>query len=276
MLVQFPKKEEKMKIQKASGEIEIFNPKKIYKTMLQAGASRQLSQEIADEVRKRAREGTTTQKILEIILNRLKNHPGIRARYDLKRAVMSLGPTGFPFERYFADILKEHGYSVSVNNMVKGKRIIHEVDVIAKGKSKSFMIECKYHNEPGKPTKLQPAMYTYARFLDLREKLDQPWLVTNTKCSKDAKEYSKGVGLKVTSWKYPEKESLLELIETKKLYPITILKNIDTRTRQKLFQADIVLAKNLQNYTVAQLSKKTELSEKQIKKILNELSLILT
>jgi AF1548-like protein/ATP cone domain-containing protein/restriction endonuclease len=265
-----------MKIQKASGDTETFNPRKIYKTLIEAGAQRQLAQEIADQVRGKAREGITSQKILEIVLNRLKNHPGIAARYDLKRAVMSLGPSGFPFERYFADILKHHGYSVSVGNHVKGKRIMHEIDVIAKNKNKSFMIECKYHNEPGKPTKLQPAMYTYARFLDLTKRLDQPWLATNTKCSKDAKEYAIGVGLKVTSWRYPEKESLIKLIEAKKLYPITILKNIDNKTRNKLFQADIVLAKNLQNYTIAQIQEKTELSEKQIKRILNELSLVLS
>ncbi len=265
-----------MKIQKASGDTETFNPRKIYKTLVEAGASRGQAQEIADAVRKRAREGITTHKILEIVLGMLKNHPGIRDRYDLKRAVMSLGPTGFPFERYFADILKEYGYTVSINNIVKGKRITHEIDIIAKNKNKSFMIECKYHNEPGKPTRLQPALYTYARFLDLTKKLDQPWLATNTKCSRDAKEYAKGVGLKITSWRYPEKESLLKLIETKNLYPITILKSLDTKTKHKLFQADIVLAKNLQKYTVAQLSEKTELSEKQIKKILNELSLVLT
>lgn len=263
-----------MKIQKASGEIEIFNPRKIYKTLIETGASRGLAQEIADAVRKKAREGITTHKILEIILYKLKNHPGIRARYDLKRAIMSLGPTGFPFERYFADILKEHGYKTSVGNIVKGKKITHEIDILAE-KKKTYMIECKYHNEPGKPTKLQPALYTYARFLDLRKPMDQPWLATNTKCSRDAKEYALGVGLKITSWKYPEKESLLKLIETKKLYPITILKNLDTKTKHKLFEADIVLAKNLQNYTVAQLKEKTELSEKQIKKILNELNLVL-
>ena len=63
---------------------------------------------------------------------------------------------------------------------------------------------------------------------------------------------------------------------TNPLEAITILKNIDTKTKHKLFQADIVLAKNLQKYTIAQLQEKTELSEKQIKKILNELSLVLT
>jgi hypothetical protein len=266
-----------MKIIKASGETENFNSSKIYKTLIEAGASRGLAQEIADAVRKSAREGITTHKILEIVLNKLKNNPGVRARYDLKRAIMSLGPTGFPFERYFADILQEYGYSVEVGNHIKGKRIIHEVDISAKdNKNKKFMIECKYHNEPGKPTKLHPALYTYARFLDLGKKFDQAWLVTNTKCSKDAKQYALGVGLKITSWKYPEKESLLKLIMNKKLYPITILKSLDDKTKKKLFDMDIVLAKNIQNYTLAKICEKTELSEKKIKKILNELNLILS
>jgi hypothetical protein len=265
-----------MKIIKASGETEDFKPSKIYKTLIEAGADRGLAQEIADAVRKYAHEGITTHKILEIVLNKLKNNPGIKAKYDLKRAIMSLGPTGFPFERYFADILHEYDYNVSVGNHIKGKKIIHEVDITAKNnKNKRFMIECKYHNEPGKPTKLQPALYTYARFLDLRKNFDQPWLVTNTKCSKDAKQYALGVGLKITSWKYPEKESLIKLIMNKKLYPITILKTLDNNTKQKLFQMDVVLAKNLQNYTLAQLCEKTRLCEKKIKKILNELSLVL-
>lgn len=264
------------KVIKASGDKEDFNPRKIYKTLIEAGASRGLAQEITYAIRKKTHEGITTHKILEIVLSKLKNHPGIRDRYDLKRAIMSLGPSGFPFERYFADILKEYGYETSVGNMLKGKRIMHEVDIVAKDtKNKKYMIECKYHNEPGKPTKLQPALYTYARFLDLAKHFDQAWLATNTKCSKDAKAYALGVGLKITSWKYPEKESLIKLIEAKKLYPVTILKNLDTKSRHKLFQADIVLAKNLQKYTVSQLQEKTELSENQIRKILNELSLVL-
>lgn len=266
-----------MKIIKASGETEDFNPGKIYKTLIEAGASRSLAQEVTDTVRKRAREGITSHEILEIVLDKLKKYPGVRSRYDLKRAIMSLGPTGFPFERYFADILQEYGYSVSVGNHMKGKKIIHEVDILAKDKNnKKFMIECKYHNEPGKPTKLQPALYTYARFLDLSKNFDQPWLATNTKCSKDAKQYALGVGLKITSWKYPEKESLIKLIMEEKLYPITILKSLDDKTKQKLFQMNVILAKNLQNFTVAQLCEKTELSAKKIKKILNELNLVLS
>ena len=43
-------------------------------------------------------------------------------------------------------ILKEQGYSVKVGEIVKGKCVTHEVDVIALADHHHFMIECKYHN----------------------------------------------------------------------------------------------------------------------------------
>jgi len=186
---------------------------------------------------------------------------------------MALGPSGFPFEQFFGDILKNYGYEVNVGNFMKGKIIMHEVDIIAK-KEKSYMIECKYHNEPGTSTTLHPALYTYARFLDLRDKPDMPWLVTNTKCSLDAENYARGVGLKITSWNYPKNKSLQKLINLKKLYPITILKSISDSTKEKLFLSKIVIAKNLLNYSAENLMKKTDLSEKEINKILEEVRIV--
>jgi hypothetical protein len=97
---------------------------------------------------------------------------------------------------------------------------------------------------------LHPALYTYARFLDLKEPLDQPWLVTNTKCSNDAINYSKGVNLKITSWKYPQEESLLKLVDEKKLYPITVLNEIDNEIKEKLIKNKIILVKDLLNLPV--------------------------
>ena len=262
-----------MKVIKASGLEERFSPGKIYRTLLEAGSSGQLAWKVINVVKKKYHENITTQDILEIILNELKDFPEIRAKYDLKRAIMALGPSGFPFEQFFGDILKNYGYEVKVGNFMKGKIITHEVDIIAK-KEKSYMIECKYHNEPGTSTNLHPALYTYARFLDLRDKPDMPWLVTNTKCSIDAENYAKGVGLKITSWNYPKNKSLQKLINLKKLYPITILKSISDNTKEKLFLSKIVIAKNLLNYSAADLMKKTDLSEKEINKILEEVRII--
>jgi hypothetical protein len=105
---------------------------------------------------------------------------------------MSLGPSGFPFEIYFAKILENYNYKTKVDNIIPGKIILHEVDIIAEKNKKKYMIECKYHNEIGVHTKLHVAMYTYARFLDVK-KYDIPWLVTNTKCVDVALDYAKGV-----------------------------------------------------------------------------------
>lgn len=265
-----------MRVIKASGLEEEFSSRKIYRTILEAGGSGKLARKIINIVKKEYHKNMTTQEILNIVLRELKNFPPIMARYDLKRAIMSLGPSGFPFETFFGNLLKEYGYESDVDNYVKGKNIIHEVDIIAKkkinGELRTYMIECKYHNEPGTSTRLHPALYTYARFLDVNNsrKFDVPWLVTNTKCSKDALNYAKGVDLKITSWNYPKSSSLQKLINDKNLYPITIIKSISHATKEKLFHSKIVIAKNLLKYSVEELMKKTELSEKEIQKILEE------
>ncbi len=265
-----------MKVIKASGLEEQFSSKKIYHTLLEAGSSGKLARKIVASVKKKYHKGMTTGEILNFVLMELKDFPNIKARYDLKRAVMNLGPSGFPFETFFGNLLKEYGYETKISNFIKGKVITHEVDIIAKkivnGKDKNYMIECKYHNETGSSTRLHPALYTYARFLDINysKEFDTPWLVTNTKCSKDALGYAKGVGLKITSWNFPRNSSLQKLISKKKLYPITIIKSINHNTKEKLFGLKIVIAKNLLNHPVEELVKNTGLSEREINKILEE------
>ncbi len=260
---------------KESGERERFDKKKIEHTCIKAGASRQLAKEIANKVEKRVYNGMRSRKVLRLILKLLKTNPEIALKYDLKRAIMSLGPDGYFFEEFFSQILQNYGYETSVGVFLKGKIIEHEVDIIAK-KKLIAMIECKYHNHLGNYTKSKEAMYTYAKFLDLKSnkqnKIDYPWLVTNTKCSPHAKQYAKGVKLKITSWNYPNKESLQKLIENKKLYPITILKSVNNHIKDSLFKVKIVLAKDLLNRDINKLAKKTSIDERRLRKIISEIS----
>lgn len=257
---------------KFSGEKEKFNAGKILSTLKRAGATNKQAKEIISRIKERLHENITTREILDIIKKELKNNPVIAAKYDLKRAIMALGPTGYPFEKYFSKILNKYGYDTKTNQIIKGKRINQEIDIIA-SKKYTYMIECKYHNDQGKHTDLKQAMYTYARFLDIntrKKDFDFPWLVTNTHCSRDSTEYAKGVDLKVTSWRYPEKWNLQELIETKGLYPITILKSIDERTKNQLFNAGIIMLKELQEIPEEKLKKLTDLDTNSIKKIIND------
>ena len=258
-----------MEIIKASGEKENFSKRKLYLTMREAGASKKLINETVNLVKSKIKQNTTSEEILNLALKNLKKEPGVAERYNLKRAIMDLGPTGFPFEEYIAEILRNYGYKATTDVSLKGKVIYQEVDIIAENEKK-FMIECKYHNEPGTDTRLQPAMYTYARFLDLTQyKFDQPWLVTNTKCTNDAIGYAKGVNLKVTSWNFPKDESLQKLINKKKLYPVTIL-FLNQETKEKLLLNKIVLLKTLAEKDLHELYKKTNIPIKDLEKIQNK------
>ena len=98
-----------MKIIKASGDEAKFNERKIEKSVMKAGAPKKLALEVAKNVRKKVHDGATTKEILNLTLKCLVKDKDIAARYDLKRAIMSLGPSGFPFEEFFSQVLHNHG-----------------------------------------------------------------------------------------------------------------------------------------------------------------------
>ncbi|MEM2917958.1 MAG: ATP cone domain-containing protein [Candidatus Altiarchaeota archaeon] len=265
-----------MYVVKASGRKEEFDEKKIFRTCIRAGASKKFANEVAKSVKEKCYDGITTREILELTLKFLKKERlGISSRYDLKRAIMCLGPTGFPFEQFFAEILQNYGYETCVRKIFNGKCVEQEVDIAAKKDSIKYMIECKYHNELGIYTGLKVALYTYARFLDLSDKFDKAWLVCNTKLTNEAIKYSNCVGIKITSWHYPEDESLEKLIEKKKLYPITILKSLNFCEKIKVMQANFLLIEDFLRYSKEELRKRTKIKMGSLEKAIEETKNIL-
>lgn len=187
---------------------------------------------------------------------------------------MSLGPTGFPFEKFVAGLLQNYGYKTKVGKVIRGKCVDHEIDIVAEKDGKRCMVECKYHNALGIYTDLKVALYTHARFLDLGDDFDQAWLVCNTKLTIAARKYAKCAGLKIMSWRYPREESLERMIEEKKLYPITILRSVKGFAKDRLFQVGIMLAKDLLDYGFERLKKMTELPRDKLNKIMEEAKVV--
>ncbi|MEM3507087.1 MAG: restriction endonuclease, partial [Candidatus Bathyarchaeia archaeon] len=161
--------------------------------------------------------GITTKEIHDKINELLeKESLVLSSKYRLKEAMMKLGPEGFSFENFFAKIIEHYGYRTRLRSMIKDKCSFHEIDIIAEktilGKIHRSMVECKYHNSPGIDTGLKEALYTYARFLDLKngsrlglcERFNKAWLVTNTKFSEEAKMHTECKGIKAIGWKYPK------------------------------------------------------------------------
>jgi hypothetical protein len=262
-----------MQVIKASGRKEKFRPNKIYQSLKRAGASNQIAKKVSNEIKENAYNNIPTEKILNLALQELKNYPNACAKYNLKHSIMQLGPAGYPFEKYFAAILEAHGFKVEVGKIVKGKYINHEIDVSAV-KDKRYLVEAKFHNHQGIHTGAKTALYIYARFLDLKKHYDQPWIVTNTRISPDVIKYSRGVNMKVTAWSYPHKENLQQLIESKQLYPITILRSVKGKTKDRLSHVRIVIAKDLLKLNHSQIKHKTGLSDKIINNMLNEVKQI--
>jgi hypothetical protein len=176
-------------------------------------------------------------------------------RYSIKKAIYMLGPTGYPFEKYFAGILNAHGYSAETNKFLKGYCVTHEVDIFAVRGNAGDVIECKYHSNGGIPTDVKIALYVYSRFMDIkkgyelnqenRTSINEGWLVTNTRCTSDAIKYAECVGLRIVSWKYPYENSLEKLIENKKLYPVTILSSIKRTFLDILFKNNFILVRDI-------------------------------
>lgn len=271
---------------KADGTAEPYSEEKARLSFLKAGASQEVATNAAKDLTAAIKNNMTTTQIYNRALHQLeKLEPEAALRYSLKKAIMDMGPEGFVFEKYIAKVLQEYGYSTEVGQFVKGYCIDHEVDVVAKKEGKILMIECKYRNSAGSKSDVQTALYLNSRFMDIEKAFTEKngmasdsiegWLVTNTKCTSDAKKYARCVGLKIIAWQYPKTKNLQYFIETKKLYPVSILSTITEKQKIKLFNSNILLVKELLNYKTESLSGLLSANYQKARDILQESKIIM-
>ncbi len=257
----------KIIITKADGRNVSFNPNKIITTCMRAGASRDATKRIIKKIRGQIYRGVGTRDIYKMVLTALSEEKEgivLKQRYQLKDALMKLGPAGFMFENYVGEILKYSGFKIkNIRGKVRGECVTHEIDVIAIAENNRVLIECKYHSKHGTYTGLKESLYTHARFLDTKYYFDQEYLICNTKVSSYAKKYAKCTGQKILSWRYPVNNSLEKIIEKNHLYPITIL-NLSSKELEIFSQHGIMLAKSLLYYSEYELSKMTKINIKKI------------
>ncbi|MBI2474132.1 MAG: restriction endonuclease, partial [Candidatus Taylorbacteria bacterium] len=223
-------------ITKADGTKELFDPNKLAVSLITSGASKGTAKHIAEHVSKELDDGMSTSMIRDhafFLLDRMEKPAS--ARYSLKRALAELGPSGFPFEQFVAEIFRARGFHVETNQFIRGHCAEHEVDLVAWNENKLIMTEAKFHNELGLKSDLKVALYVKARFEDLsgfehfygkKRKLDEGWLITNTKFTEKAISYAACAGLKIVGWNYPEEDNLHELIVDSGLHPVTSISNL--------------------------------------------------
>ena len=238
-------------ITKMNGEQEPFYESKLDRSLKRAGASNEIRQSIITTVVSELREGMTTQEIYERAFNLLRQQEKnpVAARYSVKRAVLDLGPSGFPFEQFVAEILKTMGYTnVETGVAAQGKCAPHEVDVMGEHDGKHVAAEVKFHNSLGVKTDLKVALYVKARFDDLansKHKVDEGWIITNTRFTRNAARYGHCTGMHLLGWDYPHKRGLEVLIDEAAVHPITALTTLSHDQKRALLDADIVLCRQM-------------------------------
>jgi len=266
-------------IRKSSGELEPYDPVKLGRSLKRSGADEatvsSILKEIEDWIIKgdgrfrgdRTSKASTvsytgssniisSRKIYDLAFSLLKKHRlGSAARYKLKKAMMEMGPTGHPFESFVGQVFNILGYSVEVAQVLKGHCVTHEVDVVATKDNHQIFLECKYYQTTGKNANVQVPLYVRSRVDDIiRMRKEDPaynkytfsgGVVTNTRFTEDAEKFGICSGLKLLSWDFPAGDSLREIVDREKIFPVTTLTKLSATDKQRLMEKGIVICRQI-------------------------------
>ncbi len=267
----------KIQIIKASGEKSWFSSIKLRKSLQRSGANEGTIEEVVKEVQDHLQEGMTTKKIYQLAfaILRKKQQPAA-SKYKLKKAIMELGPSGYPFEKYVSEILKYQGHKVKLNQILNGQCVNHEIDILAERDGIQKVFECKYHNLQGTICDVKIPLYVHSRFNDIKanieNKVSEGWIATNTRFSTDAIAYATCSKLNLLGWDYPEKKGLRDMIDQAGLYPITCLHSLSQKEKVPMMEAGHVLCRDVTFNK--KLLKEIGISAERIEEIIKEAILL--
>ena len=273
-------------ITKEDGKEEAFKEEKIRKSLLNSGTDPDVVNSATSKIKSRLNEIIKSEDIYRLVLDHLKKkQPGAAIKYTLKKAIMKLGPAGYIFEKYFAKILEAHGFKTKVSCIMKGFCVDHEVDVVAEKNNKHIMVECKYHNDLGTKSDIKTVLYVHSRFADIKKacvkdinshNFSEVWLATNTKCTSEAIKYAECMKMGVVAWHYPQKKNLEDYIESKKLYPVSILPGLKEYNKNKLFDSNILTIQDFLENTPDLIAKALSINKSKTNKLFAEAALLMT
>jgi len=265
-------------VRKRDGAYVPFDIEKLRNALQRSGATANESADVVEKLKTKLFNGITTKRIYEIAYGLLRKRSNNAAgRYRLKKAILELGPTGYPFEKFIGKLFEADGYNAEVGVFVQGLCVQHEVDVVAQKGDKKYMVECKFHSDSRKKSDVKVALYIHSRFLDVSAKWKQEennlemvykgMVVTNTRFSEDAMQFGKCAGMKVVSWDYPHGNSLKDWIDRSAYHPITSLASLRKKEKQFLLEMGIVLCRQLkEDFSVLDGLKLSNLRLRNIKK----------
>jgi len=249
---------EPLLVKKFDGSLVVFERSRLLNSLNRSGASNRTADLIVQAIELESYDGISTKEIYNKASALLYKHErGTGVKYRLKQALLELGPSGYPFEKFVAELFKQRGFDVEVGVMMQGWSVTHEVDVVAQNPDKYYVIECKFHSNQATKSDVKTPMYIYSRVKDLHKMLKDGdakdkksyvgWVVTNTRFTKDAIKFGKDYGLQMLSWDYPESGGLRDWIQLEGMHPITSLSTLNKKEKTALLDVGIVRCEQLYN-----------------------------
>ncbi|MEA3249279.1 MAG: hypothetical protein U9Q03_02890 [Patescibacteria group bacterium] len=269
-----------MKIIKSTGERVEYDPTKIRKTLLRTGADAKLVDRVIKRVSKRVTRDMATKRLFAIVRRELRRESRhLAQRYNLRNALIKLGPAGFKFEKYVSSILNAYEYKAHVPQKdLVGLCVNHEIDVIAEKDGRRMMIEAKFRNRFGDKVKLKDTMATWARFVDLCDgsrknkscpHLDEVWIVTNGAFSDRSLQFGLCKGIDLVGWS-TKQHSLATLVDHASLYPITVLDGLQQWELDKFSDIGLMLCREVATKSPGRLSGRTGMPRQRIANIIEQ------
>lgn len=264
---------------KMSGDQVFFDEEKLKNSLRRSKVDEDIIAQVVEKVKNELYELMPTREIYKLAFSHLRKHSSQSAsRYKLKSAILELGPSGFPFEKYVAELLKFKNYQTEVGNIVQGHCVTHEIDILAENDNQYLIIECKFHSDQRRFCDVKIPLYIQSRFKDVESKMRESGkkngknyvggLVTNTRFSSDALQYGKCMSMFMLSWDYPLNKGLKNLIDESGLHPITSLLTLLRQEKELILNQGIVLCKDLLHEE--KFLREINVSETRIRKIMEE------
>lgn len=245
-----------IQVRKASGDLEPFELNKLESSLHNAGADRAIINKVLQGMESWIYDGVSTKQLYSKAFNLLRKLQRPSAtRYKLKKAIYDLGPSGYPFEAFMGQLFERLGYTSETGIIVEGQCLNHEMDVIATNDKEQLIMECKFHKDQGHHVGIQVPLYVHSRvndIIDYRKKQIQYsglkfsiWVVTNTRFSTDAIQYSRCKNIHLLAWDFPRGKGIKELVEQTHIFPITILSHLLKKDQILLLEKGIVVCHQL-------------------------------
>ena len=243
-----------LRVKKADGRLEQYDSSKVIRTALHLGLDRAEAESLEKELSERIRDGIPTSEILSMIHELARKfRPELVHVRDLREAISALRPKP-DFEEYARIVLREAGYLVEPGRVLEGRCVSHEIDGIAFKGEEVFVIEVKHHRNHHAYTGLGTVLELWAALEDLREgyrlgfhpyAFTSAILVCNTKISLHAERYARCKGIMYMGWRYPRAFALSDIVSSKKIYPITMLRTLSSGMIERLGDRGIVTLNQL-------------------------------